>query len=242
MSASSSKTASCARRGGGLANIPKMGMIIPEMGTKATPSRGLADALFSRVQQRVLGLLYGQPQRRFQSAELIRLAGSGTGAAHRFLMKLADAGLVTVTRHANQKHYQANPESPIYKDLAGIFRQAASRNITTRHAASRSGTMAETVATRRAEIAALCRRFHVRQLDLFGSAARGTFDPTRSDLDFVVTFENLHPVALADAWFGLREGLAALFGRPVDLLTANSISNPYLRDSIKRTRRVLYAA
>ena len=56
-----------------------MGMIIPDMGTKSGPSRGLADALFSPVQQRVLGLLYGQPQRRFQSAELIRLAGSGTG-------------------------------------------------------------------------------------------------------------------------------------------------------------------
>lgn len=231
----------CAARG--LASIPKMGMIIPEMGTKTTPARGLADALFSPVQQRVLGLLYGQPQRRFQSAELIRLAGSGTGAAHRFLMKLADAGLVTVTRHANQKHYQANPESPIYKDLAGIFRQqAASGKATTRRVASRSGTMAETVAARPAEIAALCRRFHVRRLDLFGSAARGTFDPTRSDLDFVVTFERLHPVARADAWFGLREGLAALFGRPVDLLTAESISNPYLRDSIERTRRVLYAA
>jgi predicted nucleotidyltransferase len=98
------------------------------------------------------------------------------------------------------------------------------------------------VASRRAELASLCRRFHVRKLDLFGSAARGTFDPERSDLDFVVTFEDLHPVAFADAFFGLREGLAALFGRPVDLLTDDSIRNPYLRESIGRSRQALYAA
>jgi predicted nucleotidyltransferase len=90
------------------------------MGTKSRPSRGLADALFSRVQQRVLGLLYGQPQRRFQSAELIRLAGSGTGAVHRLLTRLADAGIVAVTRAGNQKHYQANRHSPIFTELHGL--------------------------------------------------------------------------------------------------------------------------
>lgn len=225
-----------------------MGMIIPNMGTKTTPSPGLAAALFSPVQRRVLGLLYGQPQRRFQSAELIRLAESGTGAAHRLLTRLAQAGLVTVTRSGNQKHYQANPESPIYQELVGILRKTADpRKPRTRRVPSRGRTphrvaMGETVTARHAEIAALCRRFHVRQLDLFGSAAGGPFDPKRSDLDFVVRFEDLHPVAFADAWFGLREGLAALFGRSVDLLTADSIKNPYLRESIERSRQVLYAA
>jgi predicted nucleotidyltransferase len=94
-----------------------MGMIIPDMGTKSRLSRGLADALFTPVQQRVLGLLYGQPRRRFQSAELIRLAGSGTGAAHRLLTRLADAGIITVTRSGNQKHYQANRHNPIFAEL-----------------------------------------------------------------------------------------------------------------------------
>ena len=92
-------------------------MIIPNMGTKARDRIGLADALFSPVQRRVLGLLYGQPQRRFQSAELIRLAGSGTGATHRLLTRLAAAGLVTVTRTGNQKHYQANEDSPVFAEL-----------------------------------------------------------------------------------------------------------------------------
>ena len=96
-----------------------MGMFIPEMGTKSTRT-GLADALFTPVQQRVLGLLYGQPRRSFQSAELIRLADSGTGAAHRLLTRLADAGLVTVTRSGNQKHYQANRDNPVYAELRGL--------------------------------------------------------------------------------------------------------------------------
>ena len=88
--------------------VPKSGMIIPEMGRKAASTRvGLADALFTGVQQRVLGLLFGQPDRRFQSAELIRLAKGGTGAVHRQLARLAASGLVTVAQTGNQKHYQA---------------------------------------------------------------------------------------------------------------------------------------
>lgn len=104
-----------------LANVPKLGIIIPEMGTPHTNDRsGLANALFTPVQQRVLGLLFGQPDRRFGSAEIIRLAGSGTGAVHRQLQRLAAAGLVTVARQGNQKSYQANPDSPVYEELHGL--------------------------------------------------------------------------------------------------------------------------
>ena len=89
-------------------------------------------------------------------------------------------------------------------------------------------------------LSALCRRFHVRRLDLFGSGASGRFDPARSDLDFLVEFERLKPVDYADAFFGLREGLAALFGRPVDLLTEASLTNPYFRDRVMSERRTLF--
>jgi predicted nucleotidyltransferase len=93
-------------------------MIVPDMGTKgSTRGQGISDALFTPVQQRVLGLLFGQPRRRFQSAEVIRLVGGGTGAAHRYLTRLADAGLVSVTRSGNQKHYQANQRSPVFTEL-----------------------------------------------------------------------------------------------------------------------------
>lgn len=93
-----------------------------------------------------------------------------------------------------------------------------------------------------ATLPALCGRFHVRQLDMFGSAATGQFDPGRSDLDFLVTFEDLPPVEYARAWSGLQQELEALFERPVDLLTEVSLENPYLRRQVLASRRRLYPA
>jgi len=102
--------------------VPESGMIVPVMGTKtASTSPGLAGALFSPVQQRVLGLLFGQPGRRFQSAELIRLAQSGTGAVHRQLSRLEMSGWVKVTRVSNQKYYQANADCPAFAELQGLI-------------------------------------------------------------------------------------------------------------------------
>lgn len=88
---------------------------------RARKQPSLAGALLTPVQQRVLGLLYGQPERRFQSGELIRMARSGTGAVHRQLGRLASVGLVTVTAIGNQKFYQANPASPIFNELCGLI-------------------------------------------------------------------------------------------------------------------------
>lgn len=87
---------------------------------------------------------------------------------------------------------------------------------------------------------ALCRRFHVRQLDLFGSAADGRFNPACSDLDFLVAFEELPSASYAESYFGLREGLVALFGRAVDLVTEPALENPYLRRRIEARRRRLF--
>lgn len=83
----------------------------------------MAGALFTPVQQRVLGLLFGQPERRFQSAELIRLAGSGTGAVHRLLTRLTAAGLLRIESLGNLKFYQANEHSPVYSELLSLVRK-----------------------------------------------------------------------------------------------------------------------
>jgi predicted nucleotidyltransferase len=82
-----------------------------------------ADALFSSTQQRVLALLFGQPERSFFATEIIDLVSKGSGAVQRELRKLADSGLVTVSRRGTQKHYQANPESPIYAELCALIRK-----------------------------------------------------------------------------------------------------------------------
>ena len=81
----------------------------------------LADALFTTTQQRVLSLLFGQPSRSFFTSELIELTGSGSGAVQRELQRLASSGLVTVTRFGKQKHYRANPDSPVFEELRGLM-------------------------------------------------------------------------------------------------------------------------
>ena len=73
----------------------------------------------------------------------------------------------------------------------------------------------------------------MRRLDLFGSAAGDDFDPARSDLDFLVEFQPVPPGGYADAFFGLKESLEQLFGRPVDLVAAAAIRNPYFRESVE---------
>jgi len=96
--------------------MPKMG--IPS--TKAKPASGLADALFSRTQQSVLGLLFGQPDRSFYATQIMAMVRAGSGAVQRELSRLETSGLVTVRRLGTQKHYQANPESPLFAELCSI--------------------------------------------------------------------------------------------------------------------------
>src|SRR5438067_951022 len=99
-------------------------MIKPNMGKLRVGGRsGLADALFTGTQQRVLGLLFGHPERSFYSAELIRRARCGSGAVQRQLARLEGAGLITARRIGSQKHYQANPDSPLFGELREIVRR-----------------------------------------------------------------------------------------------------------------------
>ena len=92
------------------------------------------------------------------------------------------------------------------------------------------------------ELTSICQRFHVRTLEIFGSALRDDFDRARSDLDFLVEFEDVPVVQFADLFFGLQETLSVLFQLPVHLLTPESIANPFLLEGINRARKVLYAA
>lgn len=80
----------------------------------------LGDALFTRTQQQVLGLLYGQPQRSFYLKEILRLTGMGVATIKRELERMRDSGIVTMTQIGNQHHYQANPQCPVYAELLGI--------------------------------------------------------------------------------------------------------------------------
>ncbi|MGB3969370.1 MAG: nucleotidyltransferase domain-containing protein [Planctomycetota bacterium] len=91
------------------------------------------------------------------------------------------------------------------------------------------------------EIRALCRRFGVQRLTLFGSATTPAFDPASSDLDFLVDFDS-NPHDLANRYFGLVEALEELFQRPVDLVETRAITNEFFRAGAARTSELLYAA
>jgi predicted nucleotidyltransferase len=91
-------------------------------------------------------------------------------------------------------------------------------------------------------VEALCRHFGVSRLELFGSAAAGGFRADTSDLDFLVEFQQPAAPGYADRYFGLLESLESLFGRPVDLVVASAISNPYFQAMVDETRELLYAA
>lgn len=95
---------------------------------------------------------------------------------------------------------------------------------------------------KRTEVINLCRRLGARRLDAFGSVVRLDFDPLKSDLDFLVTFDNAAPTAYAQAYFTLKEGLERLFGRPVDLVTESSLANPYFRQRVTSERQMIYAS
>jgi uncharacterized protein len=102
--------------------------------------------------------------------------------------------------------------------------------------------MSPSIAEHSCEIADLCRRYQVRRLELFGSAAADRFDPERSDIDLLVEFEPLADGEHADTYFGLLEALQALFSRHVDLVMVRAIRNPYFLEAIEPTRTLLYAA
>lgn len=92
------------------------------------------------------------------------------------------------------------------------------------------------------EVAALCKKFKVHRLDLFGSATKKNFRADSSDLDFLVSFDEKEPGEYSRCYFDLADSLEKLFQRRVDLVTERSVRNPYFRQAIDETREMVYAA
>lgn len=102
--------------------------------------------------------------------------------------------------------------------------------------------MVREVEERQAEVARVCRRYGVESLDLFGSAAAESFDPGRSDLDFIVLFERRDPPDLFDRYFGLKEDLEDLFRRRVDLVMEGALQKDLrFAEGVREQRVSLYA-
>lgn len=172
-----------------------MGFIIPNMGSP------LADALFSKTQQRVLGVLFGRPDQSFFANEIVRLSGVGVGAVHRELATLESAALVTATRIGNQKHFQANREAPIFEELRGIVLKTVG--------------LADVL---RKALAPLAPRIVVAFV--YGSIAKGT-DTARSDIDLMVVGERIE---YADV-FRIASAAEQVLGRKINptVLTSRAL-------------------
>lgn len=152
-------------------SLPNLGTIFPLMGM--TPNAvSLSSALFSRVQQRVLALIFGHPDRSFYASQIIRNVRSGVGAVERELSKLERSGLVSVERIGNQKHYRANQAAPIFEELRGLVEKTVG--------------VAEPIKKSLAPYA-----HAIKSAFVYGSIARGA-DTAHSDIDLIVIGDDLN--------------------------------------------------
>lgn len=160
--------------------MPILGIKMPEMGMKEyskSPPKGekgttsMADALFTTTQQRVLSLLFGQPGRSFYANDLIERTGSGSGAVQRELKRLVSSGLVTVRAIGNQRHYQANPGSPVYEELCVLVKKTVGL-----------------VEPLRQSLSPIVEKIHLSVL--YGSVAKGS-DTAGSDIDVLIVADGI---------------------------------------------------
>ena len=161
-------------------------------GTASVEPGGLADALFSKTKQRVLGLLFSDPGRSFYVSEIVSRARGGTGTVLRELARLEKSGLVSVTQVGNQRHYQANPSSPLFDELRSIVDKTV-------------GVVGPLAAALRPLAPRIVAAF------VYGSVARKS-DTGRSDIDLMVvsdrlTYGDVYPVL---------EAVGSTLGRPVN--------------------------
>ncbi len=178
----------------------------------AAAHTSLAGALFTSTQQRVLALLFGQPQRSFYLSEMIKRTGSGSGAVQRELKRLVGSGLVSVKRIGNQQHYQANPTAPIFNELCSMMNKTVAL-----------------VEPLRAALAPLAE--HITLALLYGSVAKGT-DTANSDIDVLIvahalTLENIYRIlAPVERQLGRRVNLTLY--SPEEFIQRKETNNAFL--------------
>jgi len=153
----------------------------------------LSNALFSNVQQRVLALIFGQPDRSFYTSEIVKKLRSGTGAVERELLRLLQSGLVDVEWIGNQKHYRANRESPIFHELHGIVLKTVG--------------LAEPLKQALEPFAN-----SIKAAFVYGSVAK-KLDTARSDIDLMIVGDAL---SYTDLYDNVHKA-EAILGRPINL-------------------------
>lgn len=214
-----------------------------------------AELLFGQYRRQILALLLLRPEESFYVRELERLSGMRAGPLHRELTALAEAGLVRRLSQGNQVRYQADQSAPIFGELAGIFRKASGADggsaqvrepeehyrvpATARRSRDETSSSLKQLDVSKRDLAAVCRKWGISRMSLFGSVTREDFRPD-SDVDVLVEF----PRGGAPSLFGivqLRDELGTLFGgRAVDVVTPAVFRNPVRKKAIEQDLQVVY--
>jgi predicted nucleotidyltransferase len=184
------------------------------MGTKTHGLRtSIVNALFSGTQQRVLGILFGQPDRSFYVTEIFERAAAGRGTVQRELARLADSGLAVVTRIGNQKHYRANQAAPIFSELRSIVMKTVG--------------LADPIAD---ALAPLAKKIELALI--YGSVARGE-EHARSDVDLLIVARDIALgkvyAHLATAEESIGRPINVLLLRPTEFRSRRASNNAFLR-------------
>lgn len=215
-----------------------------------------SELLFGKYRRQLLALLLLRPEESFYVRELERLSGMRAGSLHRELTALSNAGLVRRLPNGNQVRYQANQDNAIYTDLANVFRKTSGRPTSTplelrepspayrvtprsdRAPGAKATTGLRRLGAPKGAVAVICRKWKIGRMSLFGSVTRDDFRAD-SDVDVLVEFIKGEEPSL----FGLvdlRDQLAGLFRRPVDVVTPSVFRNPIREKAIKRDLQVIY--
>lgn len=203
----------------------------------------LANFLFGAYRHRALSLLYLRPGDQFHVRMIARLTGIPAGSLHRELRQLADAGLLVATRSGNQVLYSANQASPVFHELASMLDKTAGTPPTLHEHAAEYTIEPSTglPAISKRDLARICRKYGVRKMSLFGSAARNELRPD-SDVDLLVEFKPDSETTLFDL-VHMQDSLSPLFGgRQVHVAGPEILKNPYRRKTILPDVKILYEA
>ena len=188
-----------------------MGSIVPKMGPleKDSNTTSIGEALFTKTQQRVVGLLYGNPGKSFYTNEIVRFGNMGRGTVKRELDRLVSAGLLVLSREGNQLHYQANSDSPIFNELRGIVKKTFGI----------AGVIRDTLLPLDVEI---------ELAFIYGSIARGE-ETASSDIDLMVVSES---VAYSELMVELANAEESL-GRTVNptIYTMKQLKTKFKKDN-----------
>ena len=176
------------------------------------PVTSIGDALFTKTQQRVLGLLFGKPDKSFYTNEIMRWAAMGRGTVSRELERLVSAGLVSITKEGNQNHYQANIKNPVYHELVSIVKK--------------SFGFADEIRERLKPLDK-----NIELAFIFGSVSKGSETKT-SDIDLMLVGEGLSYGLVMEALMPLEESLQRTINPTIyemkDFMTKFKESNSFI--------------